>query len=458
MSESRNMPDTAHFFDQIDDVRLARPVLWSNPLLLDAHDGIALSGFTREDVEDAAARLERFRPFIARKFPETEGAGGLIESVLKPAPAMGSILLPPESGSLLFKLDSNLPISGSIKARGGIYEVLKKAEEIAASEGKLPREDDDYSVFDSPPMRKLLGSYGLVVGSTGNLGLSIGIMGAALGFKVTVHMSHDASQWKKELLRQQGVTVVEHSSDYSQAVAKGREEALATPGCHFVDDEDSRDLLLGYAVAGLRLGQQLEELGIVVDDEHPMSVYLPCGVGGGPGGVALGLKMAFGNAARCWFAEPVQAPAVLLGLATGKDERISGYDIGLNGLTAADGLAVNRPSGLVCRAMRHLVDGVFTVSDQELFKMLHMAAEYEGLKLEPSALAGFGGLDFVREHEIKNGLTPTATHIIWATGGGMVPAEEWHRYLMTGRVIADGHEEEGHETDEHEPDAGESAQ
>ncbi len=378
-------------------------------------------------IEDAARRLERFAPFLAKAFPETAAQHGIIESALREIPEMGQSLSCP--GKLMLKMDSHLPISGSVKARGGIYEVLRHAEDLAVQAGKLQMEDD-YAVLAEPEFRAFFEQFCVQVGSTGNLGMSIGIMSAALGFQTIVHMSADAKEWKKQLLRQHGVQVLEYAGDYSQAVAQGRKNSDADPRSYFVDDEHSLDLFLGYAVAAQRLKAQLEAQEIQISRERPLFVYLPCGVGGAPGGICYGLKQIFGDAVSCFFVEPAATPCMLLGLATGKMEQADIRDYGLSGKTHADGLAVGRPSGLVCRAVRQLVSGIFTVRDAQLYDDLRLLGQTEHILLEPSACASFAG-------PRRIGQTPfaeqagRAVHIAWATGGSMVPEEVMEQYLHT---------------------------
>lgn len=430
----------------IADLVALNETTWFNPNIVQATEALNDVGLTAADVRTASERLQRFAPYLAKVFPDTAAAGGIIESHIAPLEHLRQLLITEGAlqnvGDLWLKADSDLPISGSIKARGGIHEVLKHAEDLALESGLLTMADD-YAKLTSEEARAFFGQYKIAVGSTGNLGLSIGIMSAKLGFQVSVHMSSDARQWKKDKLRANGVTVVEHASDYSVAVEQGRKQAALDPTCYFVDDENSPHLFLGYAVAAERLARQFERGGIKVDDEHPLFVYLPCGVGGGPGGVAFGLKLAFGDWVHCIFAEPTHSPCMLLGVYTGLHDETSVQDFGIDNVTAADGLAVGRPSGFVGKAMQRLLDGYYTVTDEELYRLMVVAFEKDKVKLEPSALAGVPGMSRVlQSHAYLNrlGLTPTqlsnATHLVWGTGGSMVPDDEFEAYLSKGRNLS----------------------
>ncbi|MES1909621.1 MAG: hypothetical protein MHM6MM_002331 [Cercozoa sp. M6MM] len=199
-----------------------------------------------------------------------------------------------------------LPVCGSIKARGGMHEVLWLAEKRAVEAGiRLPntasdgvggqRDPDDsfdYVRFhNDPTVRRAMQTVSVAVASTGNLALSVGMCAAALGMRASAFVSSEAAEWKVEKLQSAGVTVVRVLGDYCDALEAARHYCEET-AAHFVDDEHSALLFAGYAVAIRRLQKQLVACGIDVN-KRDLVVYIPCGVGGAPSGLTFELKRRF---------------------------------------------------------------------------------------------------------------------------------------------------------------------
>lgn len=425
-------------------VRQAQPVFWANPQWQATHAAVEVDGhaLTTAALHAAHQRLQRWAPVLAQLFPELQPTQGHIAAPLRAAPAMAQRLgLAPQQ--LWLQCDHALPVAGSIKARGGFHEVLEHAEQVAQQLG-LWQPGADMQVFLTDTLRTALAPYGVAVGSTGNLGMSIGIMAAALGFRATVHMSVEAKAWKKDRLRQRGVEVIEHAGDYAQAVAQGRTQAAADPRIHFVDDERSRSLFDGYSAAALDFAAQLQAAGIAVDAAHPLLVYLPCGVGGAPGGVAWGLRQVLGPHVHAVFMEPVQSPCVLLGMAAAEGTSPSVYDLGLTNQTEADGLAVPQASELAVAAMRQVLSACATVTDARLLQLFYQLEVTEGLRIEPSAAAGLAGPECLQTPAGQQWLQarglqehlPQATHVAWTTGGSLVPAAQYADFHARGQALS----------------------
>lgn len=417
-----------------------QPVVWLNPKLLPI-ERAGKFAVSYADMVEAEQLWQRFAPFLAKEFPETQPTDGIIESPLRAISKMKSRLEEQYDsqikGKLYLKCDNDLPIAGSVKARGGVYEVLHHAEQLALNEGLITKEDN-YELFSSDAFKQFFSNYSIGVGSTGNLGLSIGIIGAKLGFQTSVYMSADAKLWKKEILRIKGANVHEFAGDFSEAISAGREKTLEDPYAYFVDDEKSKYLFLGYSVAAFRLKTQLDEAGVHVDKEHPLFVYLPCGVGGAPGGITFGLKQVFGDAVHCFFVEPTHSPAVMIGLMTGEKEKVCVQDFGIDNKTEGDGLAVGRPSGFASSSSEKLVSGVYSLEDDELFRLLALLADSENIFIEPSAAAGLQGpakilaSNYVETHGIQE---ENITHIAWSTGGALVPEQDRKLFLEKGKEL-----------------------
>lgn len=382
----------------IDALTAREEISWARDTSLSFDADVAAA------VDEAAGRFDRFGPWVAEHYPATAADGGRIESeltqVAESVTYISQLFERDLPGELWIKRDDTLPISGSVKARGGIHEVFRLAEE--RDRGGAPDVE-------------------IVVASTGNLGLAIGTVGPQLGFRTEVHMSVDAKQWKKDMLRDGGATVVEHPGLFTETVAAARASAAENQRAFFIDDENSLGLFAGYAVAGRRLKDQFDARGKHFTASAPLHVYLPCGVGGAAGGIAFGLKQAFGEAVSCHVVEPVDSPCMLLGLATGKGAAARCADYGLSGRTVADGLAVQSPSPLVVEHASQLFDALHTVNDITLLAGVNWLERTAGMVVEPSATAGLTipwRLPDVSEE---------STHLVWLTGGSLLPDQDRER-------------------------------
>ncbi len=401
-------------------LRAGLPAVWLRPT---EAPGTDITPIQPEEIAAARARLERFRPLLAQLFPAS-GWDGRIRSPL--------LEYPPQPGLPRWwvKADHDLPMTGSVKARGGVYELLCRIEAIALAEN-LVKPGDSLDPLLSPAARAVLARQCVVVASTGNLGFSIGLVARAFGLAAEIHMSHEAKSWKKERLRRTGARVVEHPCDYTGTVERARAAASAA-GNYFIDDETSRLLFVGYTTAAAELAEQLHARQLRVGPDTPLVVYLPCGVGGAPGGITAGLKRIYGDEVRCVFVEPVASACVLAALTAGNGFPISVYEVGLSNETIADGLAVPLASKLVMSSVGASIDAAVAVTDEAMLDWVRRAWNEAHLRLEPSAASGFAALPLLIEAAENAGipLPAGAIHVVWTTGGSQLPEDQFTALLQ----------------------------
>lgn len=398
-----------------------------------------------EDIETAKSEWALLAPVISELFSEVKHTGGLIDSPLYPAENLYGELESEIANRVFLKGDHQLPIAGSIKARGGIYAVFQQAIALAEEQGYYLK--GNYNWLLTEEAKNLFADYYLEVGSTGNLALSIGISGSALGFKVKVHMSDDAKEWKKQLLRSKGVEVIEYEGDYEKAIATGREESRRNPQSIFIDDENSKLLFLGYSTAAFYLEQQLKGLNLLENSIPSIFIYLPCGVGGAPGGITYGMKYIFGENVFPLVVEPENSIAVSKVLFESDRKYIYSHEISGkafntgDGKTIADGLAVRNPSPLVMETTANLFAGGYILDDHKILRSMAMLFDLENIKVEPSAAAGLTGPKLVNQLLKENGfnrIADQAIHVVWLTGGSMLPADDWQSYYDKAKNIIPG--------------------
>jgi threo-3-hydroxy-L-aspartate ammonia-lyase len=248
----------------------------------------------------------------------------------------------------------------------------------------------------SPDQRRA----GVLAFSSGNHAGAVALAARLLGTAATIVMPDDAPAIKLAATRQYGAEIItydrrrEDREQIAAAIARERELTVVRPF-------DDLEVIAGQGTAALELVEQSSDLDLLL---------APVSGGGLIAGCATAVK-ALCPGARVFGVEPRAGDDHVRSLAAGR--RVS---IGVPE-TIADALRLTRPGELTFAINRRLLDGVLTVSDQELTDAMRFAFERLKLVLEPGGAAALAAL---LAHRVELGTDHRVGVIL--SGGNVDPA------------------------------------
>ena len=303
----------------------------------------------------------------APNLADIRAAHGRIAPRIHRTPLLSATRLGARAGVTLFHKCESLQKTGSFKVRGALNNV---------------------SQLDAEARRR-----GVVTVSAGNHAQALAWAARDAGVRCTVVMPTTASRMKVEASRGYGAEVVLHGASGMEAFAHAH--ALAKErDLTFVHPFDDPAVIAGQGTVGIEILEQLEG----VDD-----VVVPIGGGGLIAGVATAIKESRPNV-RVYGVEPTGAAVMRQSLDEGRPVRLESMK------TIADGLAAPMAGDVTYPIVKHYVDDVVLVSDEEIMMAMReilfsakLLAEGGGAAATAAVLSGKLKLDGRRVVAVMSG-------------------------------------------------------
>ena len=210
----------------------------------------------------------------------------------------------------------------------------------------------------------------IVAASSGNHGIAVAYSSRILGKQCTVIVPEAAVKEKLDVIQEYGADVVKFGRYHSDRETKAREIASQT-GATFVAPFNDPDVIAGQGTCGLEIAQQLDDFD---------SVIVPVGGGGLISGISIAIK-SLKPSARVYGVEPTGATKMQASLSAGKIVMIN------EPKSIADGLIPASVGDLTLEACQKNVDGMFSVSDDEILSAMKLLIEEAHIFPEPSGSA-----------------------------------------------------------------------
>jgi len=234
-----------------------------------------------------------------------------------------SPVLSKECGCELYLKTENLQVTGSFKVRGAYYKISQLNEEEK--------------------------SRGVIACSAGNHAQGVALASKKFGIKSIICMPDGAPLSKVEATKSYGAEVVLVPGVYDDAHNRA-EELKAKKGYTFIHPLDDEDVIAGKGTIGLEIAEQIKDADAVI---------VPVGGGGLISGVAFAIK-SLNPKIRVYGVQAAGAPSMLNSLEHKKIETLPSVS------TVADGIAVKEPGRLTFDLCSRYVDGIVSVTDDQV--------------------------------------------------------------------------------------------
>lgn len=241
--------------------------------------------------------------------------------------------------SNIYLKTENLQITGSFKVRGSYFKISQLSDEEKAK--------------------------GVIACSAGNHAQGVALAATKNGIKSLICLPDGAPISKVEATKRYGAEVCMVKGVYDDAYKKAL-ELKDEKGYAFIHPFDDPDVIAGQGTIGLEILDQLPDTDAVV---------VPIGGGGLIAGVAYTIKQINPNC-KVYGVQACGAPSMEKSVSDGKIETLEKVQ------TIADGIAVKTPGNLTFDLVNKYVDGIYTVSDDEIALAILTLMEQEKLIAE----------------------------------------------------------------------------
>lgn len=228
-----------------------------------------------------------------------------------------------KKGTNVYLKTENLQVTGSFKIRGSYFKISQLSDEEKAN--------------------------GVIACSAGNHAQGVALAATKNGIKSLICLPDGAPISKVEATKRFGADVCMVKGVYDDAYKKAL-ELKEEKGYSFIHPFNDPDVIAGQGTIGLEILEQLPNADVVV---------VPIGGGGLIAGVAYTIKQLNPNC-RVYGVQATGAPSMENSILSGEIKTLKKVQ------TIADGIAVKTPGDITYDIVKNYVDGIVTVSDDEI--------------------------------------------------------------------------------------------